>query len=436
MKLRKGWKCGCRIMATLLCVGILFGKTVGMAPVMPQAAQEGTIIASSLYVRSGPSTSYSKITVNGEDVYLTKSTVVDIMDEENGWYYILATFGGKTVKGYVSGKYVSVEATVTQAPTKAPTKAPTATKAPASSGEQATEFSVPGQIWVSELNIRKSAGTSGALLDTLKSGAKVTVLGQTYAGTEKWYKVSYQSGGATKTGYAYAPYVTLNAPIPTATPKPVAPPTPTSAPAQSGGNYAEEFSVPARVTASVLNVRNGAGTGNALITSLRYGASVTATGITSVNGDTWYRISFTEGGVKKVGYVYGLYITLDSAIPTATPKPEGLILDYEIPATVIASSLNVREQAGTDHKVVAVLINTAKVTATGSCYVGDDKWYCIELTVNGEKKTGYVFGQYLELSAPEPTKAPTLAPTATPTAAPTATPGLTATATPTPSGEV
>ena len=439
MKIQKLWKRGRVAVAMILCTGVLLGQCAAAAPTVMRAAQEGTIIASSLYVRSGPSTSYSKMTVNGEDVYLTKNTEVEILGEENGWYRVSATFSGKKVTGYVSGKYVSVEETTKPSPT--PNEKPTATKTPASSGTLATEYSVPGQIWVSGLNIRQSAGTSGALMDTLTTGTKITVLGETYVGSEKWYKVSYQSGGVTKTGYAYGPYVTLNAPIPTATPAPVAPPKPTAPPAQGDGNYAEEFSVPARVTASVLNVRSGAGTGNSLITSLRNGQKITATGITKVGDDIWYRILFEDNGVKKVGYVYGLYITLDAAIPTATPKPtptatpkptatpvpEGVLADYRVSATVIASSLNMRAKAGTNSEIIAVLINTTKVTATGSCYVGEDKWYCIEVTINGEKKVGYVFGEYLELSGPEPTKAPSPTPTLTPTATPvpTATPAPT-----------
>lgn len=439
MKLQKRWRRGRAAIAMVLCAGVLFGKCAGIVPTVSQAAQEGTIIASSLYVRSGPSTSYSKMTVNGQDVYLTKNTEVEILGEENGWYRITAAFSGKEVTGYVSGKYVSVDTEPTKAP--APAAKPTPTKAVVT-GTPAAEFSVPARIWVTELNIRQSAGTSGAVVDTLKTGASVTVIGQTYAGTEKWYKVTYESGGETVTGYAYAPYVTLNAAIPTATLKPTATPAPTKAPVQ-GGTYADEFSVKARVSASVLNVRSGAGTSNSLLATLRYGASVTATGVTSVSGETWYRITFEDGGMKKVGYVYGSYITLEEAIPTATPKPtatpvptkaptpaptataavrpDGPLREYEIPATVIANRLNVRAQAGTDSEVLAVLVNTTKVTATGSCYVGEDKWYCIEVTMNGEKKVGYVFGAYIKLSAPEPTKAPASAPTKAPTKAPTPT---------------
>ena len=72
---------------------------------------------------------------------------------------------------------------------------------------------------------------------------------------------------------------------------------------------------------------------------------------------------------------------------------------------MISSVLNVREQAGTGSPIIAILVNTTKVTATGSCYVGTDKWYCIEFLVNSEKKVGYVFGEYLQLSSPEPTPA-------------------------------
>jgi len=208
MKIQKLWRRGRAAMAILLCAGVLLGQCTVAAPVVLQAAQEGTIIASSLYMRSGPSTSYSKMTVNGQDVYLTKNTEVEILGEENGWYRVSATFSGKKVTGYVSGKYVSVEETAKPTSTPKPTatkpaatKAPGATATPATSGTQATEFSVPGQIWVSGLNIRESAGTSGTLMDTLTTGTKATVQGQTYVGSETWYKVSCQMRGVTKTGY-------------------------------------------------------------------------------------------------------------------------------------------------------------------------------------------------------------------------------------------
>lgn len=421
----------CRIgLAMLLMFSIFAGEVTVLQPAIVQAATEGTILASTLYVRSGPGTSYSKMTVNGEDVYLTKNTVVQILGEEDGWYRIVTTFGGRSVTGYVSGRYVSAEEAA-QTPTATPvaTKKPETTTTQTQTGAQATEFSVAAQIWVSELNIRETPGTSGTCLDTLKRGASVTAIGQTYVGTEKWYKVTYTSSGKQITGYAYGPYVTLNAPIPTATPKPTA--APTAFPSGSETTYAEEFSVPARVIASEVNIRSGAGTSNSIITSLKYGASVTATGILSVGTENWYRITFDYNGTKKVGYAYGPYIALSGAIPTATPTPkptetpkptatpvpavDGAITDYRIPATVIATRLNVRAQAGTDKEILAVLVNTAKVTATGSCYLGADKWYCIEFSFNGSTKIGYVFGEYLQLSAAEPTKTPTQKVTETPT---------------------
>lgn len=437
MEIQKRYRRFYRVITALLCASLLLCEVPMLQVETVQAAMKGTILASTLYVRSGPSTTYDKMTVNGEEVYLTKNTVVDISSEKDGWYYVTASFGGETIKGYVSGKYVSVEEDVapTKVPTIAPTIAPTPTKAP-TTGNTATEFSVPARIWVSELNIRQSAGTSGVLLDTLKSGASVTVTGQTYVGSEKWYKVTYTSGSKTVTGYAYAPYVTLNGVIPTATPTPTV--KPTTVP--SAGGFADDFSIPAKVIASVVNIRNGAGTGNSIITSLTYGAAVTATGVTYVGNETWYRISFDYNGTKKVGYAYGPYISLNAAIPTATPKPtatptptatpkptatsvpEGVLADYRIPATVTAGTLNVREQAGTDQTVLAVLVRTMQVTATGSCFVGTDKWYCIEFTMNGKQMVGYVFGEFLQLSATEPTKAPTATKVPTATLAPSATP--------------
>lgn len=238
----------------LLCMSLLIGKAAVLRPVVSYAAQKGTVTATSLYVRSGPGTTYSKMTVDGQEVYLLKNAEVEILGEKDDWYRVTATFSGRKVEGYVSGKYITLEA----GPSKTPTPVPQT-----SGGTLASEFSVPARIWVSELNIRQSAGMSGLILDTLKSGASVTVTGQTYSGSEKWYKVTYQSGGTVKTGYAYAPYVTLNGTIPTATPKPSATPRPTATPKPTvtpvpgNDHYASEFSVPATVIASVLNVRSG-----------------------------------------------------------------------------------------------------------------------------------------------------------------------------------
>ena len=303
----------------------------GNRPVIAYAASTGTITATTLYVRKGPGTNYDKVQVNGSDVYIKQNAKITIEKEVDDWYYTTVTFGGKTVSGYVSGQYVSVtsqEATPTSTPNF-------------SEEEDREGLSIPATVSVNELNVRKTAGTVGTLLTTLKRGNQITVTGITHTNGETWYQITYKSGSAEKIGYVYANYVTLRAHIsrPTATPKPTA----------------------------------------------------TATPAPSVSSD----------------------------------KREGL----NIPATIIANRLNVREKAGTTHEVLAILLNTAKVTVNGYEYVGEDRWYHITFQLNGETKTGYVIGQYVQLSESIPTITPTAKPTVAPTATLTATPTLVPTAT-------
>ena len=62
------------------------------------AATTGTITASTLFVRTGPSTEYSKVTVNGEAVFLSRGDSVAISYGTNGWYYVTASFKGNKGK--------------------------------------------------------------------------------------------------------------------------------------------------------------------------------------------------------------------------------------------------------------------------------------------------------------------------------------------------
>ena len=415
-----------RFLAGVLCFGMVVTQVAVCPLKRALAASEGEINASSLYVRSGPGTTYSPLTVDGQEVLLSRNTPVEILSEENGWYSVVTEFNGKTVTGYVSGKYVRITG----------------------ESKESTETFAPGVVHASEVNVRKAAGTGSEILDTLKRGAEVKVTSQTTVGSDKWYGITYTSNGKTVTGYAFANYITVTKAIPTATPTPKPTPKAQATPAPTGaaggtGVLATEFEVPAKITAQELNARSGAGTANSIITTLKYNSDVTATGITYVGDDKWYRISFDFGGSKKVGYVLAAYVKLSKAIPTATPKPTATPTKaatptmaptavpgkheaesrYRVPATVTATRLNVREKAGTEYSILGVLVNSLKVTALGSCTGSDnEKWYRIEFTLDGKTGNGYVYGEYIKLSQPEPTVEPTKAPTATPTQTPTAEP--------------
>lgn len=68
----------------------------------------GKIIATRLNVRKGPDTSYSIVTVKGENVVFDNGQEVTILGAADDWYHITAAFNGNLVDGYCLGKYVEI----------------------------------------------------------------------------------------------------------------------------------------------------------------------------------------------------------------------------------------------------------------------------------------------------------------------------------------
>ena len=114
------------IFAGVLALALLIG--FGFR-IRASAAVSGTVTASTLFVRTGPSTEYPKVEVNGKTVFLARGDSVAISHGNNGWYFVTASFEGTKVQGYVSAAHILTTGTV---PTAAPTKAatPTPTKKP------------------------------------------------------------------------------------------------------------------------------------------------------------------------------------------------------------------------------------------------------------------------------------------------------------------
>ena len=100
----------------LLAIAIGFGFRIRAS-----AAVSGTVTASTLFVRTGPSTEYPKVEVNGKTVFLSRGDSVAISHGSNGWYFVTASFEGTKVQGYVSAAHVLTTGNV---PTAAPTKTP------------------------------------------------------------------------------------------------------------------------------------------------------------------------------------------------------------------------------------------------------------------------------------------------------------------------
>lgn len=118
--------------------------------------------------------------------------------------------------------------------------------------------------------------------------------------------------------------------------------------------------------------------------------------------------SFTDTDLKKgTTYKYKVraynstksdkfYSAYSSAV-TATTKGEATKAGV---VSISSGNLNVRESASTSADILVKLQAGHKVTITGES--GD--WYKINVTVDGEKYTGYVSAKYIELTSSEPEK--------------------------------
>ncbi|WP_281525808.1 SH3 domain-containing protein [Intestinibacter bartlettii] len=154
--------------------GYVSGAYVKLDSEQPKPGEDEKIIAtgkttvSSLNVRSGPSSNYSKLGT------LTKETKVEVVERySNGWYKIKY----KGSYGYVSGAYVSLDG---------------------SKGEViATGKTTAG------LNVRSGAGTGYNKIGYLNKGTKVEIVTKLSNG---WYKIKFNSSY----GYVSGDYVKLS----------------------------------------------------------------------------------------------------------------------------------------------------------------------------------------------------------------------------------
>ena len=108
-----------------------------------------------------------------------------------------------------------------------------------------------------------------------------------------------------------------------------------------------------------------------------------------------------KGKIYKKGLAVLLGLTLAANVPLSRPLPFHMLDSYAYTgtATVKASSLNVRSDAGTGYSAVARLAAGASIQITGEKKGTDGKtWYRIQYTgSNGQAGTGYVSAAYIRL---------------------------------------
>ncbi len=151
---------------------VSIGSAEGSSTTLKELSESwtGSVTASSLKLRTGPSTGYDTITT------LSSGTVLSVEGESGDWYYVELSNGRK---GYVSKEYV-----------KKGTGAKTCTI-----------------ISDGTLNVRKGPGTNYDVVATLNKSDVVSLLDD----SSKWFKIRTAAG---KEGYVNSDYVKVGGMLP------------------------------------------------------------------------------------------------------------------------------------------------------------------------------------------------------------------------------
>ncbi|CEQ08816.1 SH3-domain-containing protein [[Clostridium] sordellii] len=302
-------------------------------------SKTGTVTASALNIRSGPSTSYSVIT----NVY--KGDKLEILETSNGWYKVKLA-NGKT--GWGSGKYISV------------------------SGELDNNTSTTGKtgiVTADALHVRTGPSTSYSKLTKVYQGQSVSIIDS----SDGWHKIKTPSGHV---GWSSGEFISL------------------SGGSTNGGNDNNSNSgsntdnslagKKATITASALNVRSGPSTGYNVIGTTYQGNTVEI--ITSSNG--WHKVKLSNG---QVGWVSGQYVSLSGDAGNSGNGGSTETPSTGKKATVTASALNVRSGPSTSNGVIGTVYkgNTVEILENSN------GWSKIK-TSSGQ--VGWASSQYLSTS--------------------------------------
>ena len=259
--------------------------------------------------------------------------------------------------------------------TEPPTTEPEATEPPATDPEKPA--AVEGYVNADPyLCVRQGPGTGYATVDTLVTGAKVTITEQKNVGSMVWGKVS--------NGWISMSYVRiLEEPVPE---KPAT--KPETKPENTTGKMGT-------VTCSELRIRSGAGVNYGVAGWYYKGDKVTILEEKKVDTTVW--------GKTSKGWISMDYVAFDQAeeappvtgnppeptepdTPTVSPEPD------QITGIVTSKDdLRIRSGAGTSYSIVGFLSNGAKVTISEKKVIGGTTW--------GKIAQGWISLDYVKLDS-------------------------------------
>ena len=196
-----------------------------------EAASQIATVTENVNFRTGPSTSYSSITV------ISQGSSIEVLSTSGNW--VNAKYNGKT--GYIYKDYVSNSTSTSNSETTQTTKYVNTTAG---------------------LNVRTGPSTSYAKIATLSYGQSVNVLST----SNGWSKINYNGS----TGYVSSQYLQSTKP-------------------SSSSSSETSQTVKYVNTTSGLNMRTGPATSYAKITTIAYGQSVNV--LSTSNG--WSKINYS-----------------------------------------------------------------------------------------------------------------------------------------------
>lgn len=132
-------------------------------------------------------------------------------------------------------------------------------------------------------------------------------------------------------------------------------------------------------TTTAVNLRTGAGTGNAIIATV---SECTALIVEADTGSGWYKVNY-DG---ESGYMSADYLSFSET------------MDLTAQGWVDGTDVRMRAAAGTDSEIVRVTTYGESVEILGV----DGEWY----KVSAGGKTGYIRGDYVSFTEPDPNQAP------------------------------
>lgn len=291
-----------------------------------------TVTGGSVNVRSGPSTSSSVIaTANAGDV-------VVIEGNSNNFHKVV--LNGQ--EGYIADDFLSYSNSA--------------------DGNFGTAY-----ITGSDVNVRSTADTSGAVVTTAQAGTPVEVIGV----NGRWYKVRVNG----QTGYVSGPYVSYSSTGSSAASSGSG--SAVSGSAVSGSNASSEVRY---IKGSNVRLRSGPSTSSGIICTCNNGAMVTLNSVS--NG--WAYVTTSDG---KTGYVAAAYLSYSPLSEYNAPAQTQSSTGY-----IKGSNVRVRSGPSTSYSILTTLNNGTPVTVTSQ----NGSW----TGINCNGTSGYVSSVYISSTKP------------------------------------